>query len=128
MVIVVNGASSCGLTKGNYSGLSNLLDQYYERGLRVLLFPCNQFAGQESDAPAAIKQFVEAYDQRFTLAERTNVNGEDTHPLFAWLKKECPGFLVDAIKWNFTKVQKPIPFHSITRAAQIMEGEAKGWW
>lgn len=100
---MVNGASSCGLTKNSYGGLSGLLDRYYERGLRVLLFPCNQFAGQESDTPAAIKSFVEAYDQRFILAERTDVNGAGAHPLFAWLKKECPGFLVNAIKWNFTK-------------------------
>lgn len=104
VVIVVNAASYCGLTKSNYSGLSELLDRYYEKGLRVLLFPCNQFANQERESPDKIKQFVEAYDQRFVIAEKVNVNGSDAHPLWVWLKDHCGGFLFDSIKWNFTKV------------------------
>lgn len=104
VVVVVNAATYCGLTKGNYSGLSQLLDKYYDQGLRVVLFPCNQFANQERDAPEKIKAFAEGYDPRFVLAEKVGVNGTDAHPLWKWLKAQCPGFLVDAIKWNFTKV------------------------
>lgn len=104
VVIVVNAASYCGFTKTNYTGFSTLLDRFYDKGLRVLVFPCNQFMGQERDAPSAIKAFAEQYDKRFVLAEKIDVNGSEAHPLFMWLKERCPGFLVDAIKWNFTKV------------------------
>lgn len=103
VVIVVNAASYCSLTKTNYSGLSVLLDRYYNRGLRVLMFPCNQFMGQEPDAAEQIKAFADDYDTRFVLAQKVDVNGAEAHPLWKWLKDQCPGFLVDAVKWNFTK-------------------------
>lgn len=109
VVIVVNAASYCGFTKTNYTGLSSLLDRYYDKGLRVLLFPCNQFMDQERDSPQTIKAFAEQYDKRFVLAEKVDVNGSGAHPLFMWLKQRCPGFLVDAVKWNFTKVRHPCP-------------------
>ena len=32
-----------------------------------------------------------------------DVNGSGAHPLFAYLKTAQPGFLINAIKWNFTK-------------------------
>ena len=34
---------------------------------------------------------------------KVDVNGSGTHPLFAYLKTAQPGFLINAIKWNFTK-------------------------
>ena len=35
---------------------------------------------------------------------KTEVNGDNAHPLFKALKKEAPGLLgTEAIKWNFTK-------------------------
>lgn len=35
---------------------------------------------------------------------KVDVNGDDTHPLFRFLKKEQKGALgSEAIKWNFTK-------------------------
>ncbi|PJF20114.1 Glutathione peroxidase [Paramicrosporidium saccamoebae] len=103
VVIVVNAATYCGYTKSNYSGLSELLDKYYDKGLRVMMFPCNQFMNQEKDEAEKIKAFAEQYDKRFILAEKVDVNGSDAHPLWKFLKDKCPGFLVDAIKWNFTK-------------------------
>lgn len=32
-----------------------------------------------------------------------NVNGANTEPLWTFLKSQQHGFLIDAIKWNFTK-------------------------
>lgn len=46
VVLIVNIASQCGLTKNNYEKLTQLNDQYYDKGLRILAFPCNQFASQ----------------------------------------------------------------------------------
>jgi glutathione peroxidase len=34
---------------------------------------------------------------------KIDVNGDDTHPLYEWLKDEKRGLLGGAIKWNFTK-------------------------
>jgi len=40
----------------------------------------------------------------FPMFAKTNVNGEDAHPLYKALKREAPGLLgTQAIKWNFTK-------------------------
>ena len=35
--------------------------------------------------------------------KKVDVNGSGAHPLFAFLKTAQPGFLINAIKWNFTK-------------------------
>ena len=37
------------------------------------------------------------------MFEKVDVNGDDAHPLFAWLREEKGGVLGDKIKWNFTK-------------------------
>ena len=128
VVIVVNAASYCGLTKSNYSGLTELLNKYYDKGLRVLLFPCNQFNRQEPDSADKIKAFADGYDSRFILAEKVNVNGSEAHPLWVWLKDQCGGFLIDAIKWNFTKFlidRKGKPVHRFGPTDEPKTMEAK---
>jgi len=104
LVLIVNVASKCGLTP-QYEGLEALYRQYKDRGLVVLGFPCNQFAGQEPGTSEEIAQFCSlTYDVTFPVFERIDVNGEDAHPLYKWLKAEAPGLLgSEAIKWNFTK-------------------------
>ena len=47
VLCVVNVASKWGLTKANYVQFSKLYDEYNEKGLKILAFPCNQFGGQE---------------------------------------------------------------------------------
>ena len=103
-MLIVNVASKCGLTKDNYKQLAEISDKYTEQGLRVLLFPCNQFGGQEPGTSEQICEFIAGYGKKFTIFEKINVNGDDAHPLYKFLKKKLSGFLVDAIKWNFTKV------------------------
>lgn len=47
--IIVNVASKCGYTKTNYDEFNELFEKYGEsKGLRILAFPCNQFAGKLS--------------------------------------------------------------------------------
>ena len=72
-------------------------------GLRILGFPCNQFGGKEPGTEQEIKEFVAKYDVTFDMFSKINVNGVNAHPLFAFLKEKQAGFLVNAIKWNFTK-------------------------
>ncbi|MFD1253627.1 MULTISPECIES: glutathione peroxidase [Devosia] len=104
VVVMVNVASKCGLTP-QYEGLEAVYRQYKDRGLVILGFPCNQFAGQEPGSSAEIAEFCSlTYDVTFPVFERIDVNGEEAHPLYKWLKAEAPGLLgSEAIKWNFTK-------------------------
>lgn len=37
------------------------------------------------------------------MFQKVEVNGENTHPLYKFLKKEAKGMLGEKIKWNFTK-------------------------
>ena len=39
----------------------------------------------------------------FPLFSKIEVNGDDAHPLYKFLKSEKGGLLGDSIKWNFTK-------------------------
>jgi len=104
VVLVVNVASKCGFTP-QYTGLQKLYEEYKDQGLVVLGFPCNQFGSQEPGSDEQIRQFCELnFGVTFALSRKIEVNGDETHPVFAWLKKEKPGLLgIQSIKWNFTK-------------------------
>ncbi|MFD7900154.1 glutathione peroxidase [Streptomyces sp. NPDC059568] len=103
-VLLVNVASKCGLTP-QYAGLERLQQQYGERGFTVLGVPSNQFAGQEPGTAEEIQTFCSAtYGVTFPLLEKTDVNGESRHPLYAELTKaaDAEGEAGD-VQWNFEK-------------------------
>jgi len=104
VLLIVNVASKCGFTP-QYTGLEALYRKYKDRGLVVLGFPCDQFGHQEPGDEAEIKQFCSMnYDVSFPLFAKIEVNGDNAHPLYKYLKKEEKGFLgSEGIKWNFTK-------------------------
>jgi glutathione peroxidase len=104
VLLIVNTASRCGLTP-QYEGLQQLHSDYADQGLSVLGFPCNQFGGQEPGSSESIGEFCLAnYGVDFPMHSKIKVNGDDSHPLFAQLKKAAPGALgTKSIKWNFTK-------------------------
>ena len=104
VVLIVNVASKCGFTP-QYEGLETLYKKYHTQGFEILAFPCNQFRNQEPGTPEEIQNFCKVnYGVTFPLFEKIDVNGEHTHPLYIYLKKEAPGFLgSESIKWNFTK-------------------------
>jgi glutathione peroxidase len=85
--------------------LQALHEQYGERGLVVLGFPCNQFGSQEKGSESEIASFCDLnFGVRFPLMAKIDVNGANAHPLYRWLTAEAPGVLgTKAIKWNFTK-------------------------
>ena len=103
-LLIVNVASQCGFTP-QYAGLEALHRRFRGRGFAVLGFPCDQFGHQEPGDESAIRKFcTDKYDVTFPMFAKTNVNGDDAHPLYKALKKEAPGLLgTQAIKWNFTK-------------------------
>jgi glutathione peroxidase len=103
VALVVNTASKCGFTP-QYEGLEELQRTYGEDGLVVLGFPCDQFGHQEPGDEAEIKDFCSlTYDVSFPMFAKVDVNGDQAHPLFQWLRDEQGGLLGDRVKWNFTK-------------------------
>ncbi len=103
VVLVVNTASKCGLTP-QFEGLQQLYDEYGDSGFTVLGFPCDQFANQELDADDAIADFCQKnYGVTFPMFSKIDVNGDETHPVYQWLKAQKGGLGTDGIKWNFTK-------------------------
>jgi len=104
VVLVVNVASKCGFTP-QYEGLQKLYEKYEKKGLVILGFPSNQFRKQEPGTNKEIQNFCKInYGVTFPLFAKIKVNGDDTHPLYKFLKKEATGFLgTKSIKWNFTK-------------------------
>ena len=103
VVLVVNTASQCGFTP-QYEGLQTLHEKYQQQGLVVLGFPCDQFGHQEPGDESAIDEFCRLnFGVTFPLFSKVEVNGDDAHPLYRWLRQEKSGVLGDAVKWNFTK-------------------------
>jgi len=104
VLLIVNVASKCGFTP-QYAGLEKLYETYHDKGLEVLGFPCNQFREQEPEDEKAIKSFCTLnFGVKFDMFSKINVNGDEAHPLYKYLKKEQTGFLgTEGIKWNFTK-------------------------
>jgi glutathione peroxidase len=122
-LLITNVASKCGLTP-QYEGLEALHRANRDRGLQVLGFPCNQFGGQEPGTDAEIQDFCSlTYNVTFPVYGKVEVNGDDAHPLYRYLRAQAPGdfgpehgFLfehvrssrpeaigTDEVKWNFTK-------------------------
>uniref|UniRef100_W5MAX3 phospholipid-hydroperoxide glutathione peroxidase n=2 Tax=Lepisosteus oculatus TaxID=7918 RepID=W5MAX3_LEPOC len=89
----------------NYTQLARMHDEYAEKGLRILGFPCNQFGKQEPGTEADIKEFAKSYKAGFDLFSKIDVNGEGADPLWKWMKEQPKGkgTLGNNIKWNFTK-------------------------
>ncbi|MEO7753870.1 MAG: glutathione peroxidase [Terracoccus sp.] len=103
VVLVVNTASACGFTP-QLAGLEELWQTYREQGLTVLGFPCNQFGGQEPGSEEEIGEFCQKnYGVTFPMMSKVDVNGDDAHPVYEWLRSEKGGLLGSRIKWNFTK-------------------------
>jgi glutathione peroxidase len=89
-LLIVNVASKCGLTP-QYTALEALYQQYKDRGLVVLGFPANDFAGQEPGTDAEIAAFCSTeYPVTFPLFSKIPVTGPSKHPLYAELIAEQP--------------------------------------
>lgn len=102
VLLIVNVASKCGLTP-QYEGLEELYRAYRERGLVVLGFPANEFAGQEPGSNAEIESFcTTSFGVDFPMFEKIVVKGEGMHPLYATLIAQSSAPEAD-ISWNFEK-------------------------
>ena len=123
VLLIVNTATGCGFTP-QYEGIQKLYDDYKEKGLEILDFPCNQFFNQAPGSDEELSSFCKLnYNTTFETFSKIDVNGENASDLYKFLKKEAPkadedkeseglyaflsekGFNTagDDIKWNFTK-------------------------
>lgn len=108
-LLIVNVASSWGLTNKQYRGMVKLHQKYRDRGFEILAFPCNQFMGQESGCDLDIKKFVtEKFKAEFRLFSKIVVNGQDCHPLYKYLRAGSNLYdpvtkTFQEIPWNFAK-------------------------
>ena len=125
VLLIVNTASKCGFTP-QYDGLEALYQEYKDRGLVIIGFPCDQFAHQEPGSDEEIAEFCRInHGVTFPLMAKIEVNGENAHPVFEFLKAQAPteeyiGLKAKAtakmlkgisktykkdsdIRWNFTK-------------------------
>ncbi|MSQ84934.1 MAG: glutathione peroxidase [Myxococcales bacterium] len=101
-LLIVNVASQCGLTP-QYEGLQKLYGDYKDKGLEILGFPCNDFAGQEPGSNAEIASFCSSqFKVSFPLFDKVRAKGEKS-PLYKTLTEEIEPSLRGEIKWNFTK-------------------------
>lgn len=102
VVLVVNTASKCGLTK-QYEALEALQDKYGEKGFTVIGFPCNDFGKQEPGTPEEIQTFCKTkFDVSFPLMAKISVKGPEQHPLYTALTGK-DGLFPGDVKWNFGK-------------------------
>ncbi|MBS4220526.1 glutathione peroxidase [Bacillus sp. FJAT-49711] len=102
-LLIVNTASKCGFTP-QFEGLQALYEKYKDRGFVILGFPCDQFKQQEFDNIEETIQFCQRnYGVSFPMFAKIDVNGENEHPLYTYLKEQKNGLFSKAIKWNFTK-------------------------
>jgi glutathione peroxidase len=90
VLLVVNVASKCGLTP-QYTGLENLYKKFQSKGLVVVGFPANEFAGQEPGTNSEIQEFCRTnFGVGFPVFEKIVVKGEGQHPLYKFLTDAIP--------------------------------------
>ncbi|MCR4858637.1 MAG: glutathione peroxidase [Bacteroidales bacterium] len=123
VLLIVNTASKCGFTP-QFDGLEKLNQKYKGRGLVIIGFPCNQFAHQDPGTDSEIEGFCKLnYGVTFQIMKKIDVNGENAHPIYKYLKNQVKGFLGDNIKWNFTKFLISRDGQKIKRYAPITKPE-----
>lgn len=127
VMLIANTASQCRFTY-QYEDLQKLYSKFKNRGFTVLGFPTNQFGEQNpEDGETTANQCKVNYGVEFPMFDLVEVNGENTHPLFKYMKnavtprdvdksnlqeamlidhisKTYPDYLLGHnIRWNFTK-------------------------
>lgn len=81
----------------SYEQMNRLYAAYENEGFTVLAFPCGQFMNQEFKTAEEIRAFVDKKGVKFPMFEKGDINGENTQPVYKWLKTAYPG----DITWNF---------------------------
>jgi glutathione peroxidase len=104
VVMIVNVASKCGYTP-QYEQLEAVYKKYADKGLVILGFPANNFAGQEPGTNEQIETFCKSkYGVTFPMMSKISVLGDDKAPLYKFLTEQpTAGDFAGDIGWNFNK-------------------------
>ena len=126
VLLIVNTATACGFTP-QYAPMQEIYDEFHEKGLEILDFPCNQFGNQAPGEDEEIHSFCQGrFGVTFPQFSKVDVNGDDAIPLYKYLTtattfegfgKSPMGLMLSGvvkkvdkdyknngnIKWNFTK-------------------------
>lgn len=123
VLLIVNTATGCGFTP-QYDGLQDLYDEFQSKGLEILDFPCNQFAGQAPGTEEEIHSFCTGrYGITFKQFAKIDVNGENESPLYTFLKEQKGGIGGSNIKWNFTKFLVDAKGNVVARYGSVTKPE-----
>ena len=119
VMLIVNTASGCGFTF-QYEDMQKLYERYADKGFTVLSFPCNQFGEQNpEDGETSARQCKLQFGVTYPVFDKIDVNGNETHPLFNYLKHEvdCPEFVRETMqqKHLYNKIQTNYPDYLIGR-------------
>ena len=100
-MLIVNVASQCGYTP-QYTELEQLNQDYGDKGLKVLGFPCNDFGAQEPGTNEEIREFGKTnYGVSFDLFDKVHAKGPEQHPLYETLTSSVEP--QGDVAWNFEK-------------------------
>ena len=127
VLLIVNTASQCQFTY-QYEDLQKLYEKYSAQGFTILSFPSNEFGEQNpEDGETTATQCKMQFGVNYPVFDKVNVNGDNAHPLFHYVKHEVdyaevprntmqekmlysvieqnyPDYLLGRnIRWNFTK-------------------------
>ena len=97
-ILIVNTASRCGFTP-QYENLQNLFLKYKDTDLTIIATTSNSFSQEYSDTEDIKKICLVNYGVGFITSAPMNVNGNNVHPMYDWIKTEYS----KAPKWNFFK-------------------------
>jgi glutathione peroxidase len=102
VLLIVNTATHCGYTK-QYHGLQMLHETFSSKGLTILDFPSHTF-NQTPENDGEIASFCSInFKTTFKPFAKIEVNGNDAHPLYQFLRKANSSQSDIKIEWNFTK-------------------------
>lgn len=62
-------------------------NQYREKGLEILAFPCSQFFGREFSNSEEIIKYIENRGIKFRVFEKSEVNGDHSCEIYKYLRK-----------------------------------------
>ena len=120
VLLIVNTASKCGFTP-QFDGLEALNEKYRDRGLVVIGFPCNQFKEQDPGTDSEIEGFCRLnYGVTFQMMKKTDVNGEEEHPIYTWLKAQAPTEDYSGLKAKATHAMLKKLSDSATKEGDIL--------
>ena len=108
VILVVNTATGCGFTP-QYKPIEEYYEKYHEQGLEILDIPCNQFGNQTPGNDDDIHEFCTVhYNTTFPQMKKSDVNGENELPLYAYLKSQqgFKGFGKGKMAWILDKMLK----------------------